>query len=144
MIESVTTLSTSLSSAAPMTTVAGSDVERFRQALLSSASATAPASLTPAQLNAPQRPEGELNPGPIPSTTTNTLGEAILNTLQSASTQMQQSWQQAAEVVAGKDINMADMLQLQMTVVQTSIQYELLGKGISKSTQNLEQILKTQ
>lgn len=144
MIESVTTLSTALTSAAPMTTAAGSDVERFRQALLSSASNPTPPALTPAQLNASQRPEGDLNLGPTPSPASNTLGEAILNTLQSASTQMQQSWQQAAEVVAGKDINMADMLQLQMTVVQTSIQYELLGKGISKSTQNLEQILKTQ
>ena len=98
--------------------------------------------MTPAQLDASQRPVSALNQGPSPSS--KTLGDAILNTLQTASTEMQQNWQKAAEVVAGKELNMADMLQLQMTVVQTSIQYELLGKGISKSTQNLDQILKTQ
>ena len=126
MIESVTTLSTSLTQATPLSSAAGSDVERFRQALLSSASTTTSHSAVPAQLNASTNPEGVLTPGAVAPPSSNTLGEAILNTLQTASTQMQQSWQQAAEVVAGKDIN------------------ELLGKGISKSTQNLEQILKTQ
>lgn len=43
-----------------------------------------------------------------------------------------------------QDLNMSDMLSLQMAVIQTSIQYELLGKGIGKTTQNLDQILKTQ
>jgi len=72
------------------------------------------------------------------------LGDAILQTLQAASTQMQTSWSQAAEIVQAPNLQMADMLQLQMAVIQTSIQYELLGKGIGKATQNLEQILKTQ
>ena len=143
MIESVTTLTASLNSAAPSNAAAlSSDVERFREALLSAPLSGTQAASTPASQAAAQAQGMEANQSAVASS--KTLGDAILNTLQTASTQMQQSWQQAAEVVAGKEINMADMLQLQMTVVQTSIQYELLGKGISKSTQNLDQILKTQ
>ena len=143
MIESVTTLTASLNSAAPSNATAlSSDVERFREALLSAPLSGTQSASTPASQAAAQAQGMEANQSAVASS--KTLGDAILNTLQTASTQMQQSWQQAAEVVAGKELNMADMLQLQMTVVQTSIQYELLGKGISKSTQNLDQILKTQ
>jgi type III secretion protein I len=114
-----------------------SDVERFRNALMTAPSTDAGG---PSPLSASQ-----VSPSPVGgSPATNTLGDAILNTLQTASTQMTQSWQQAAQAVSHSDLNMADMLSLQMAVIQTSIQYELLGKGIGKTTQNLDQILKTQ
>ncbi len=110
-----------------------SDVERFRQVLFAPrdvADSAVPAVATP-----------------VPETVTappKNLGEAIISTLQSASTEMGRNWNAAAQMVTQPDLNMADMLRLQMTVVQTSIQYDLLGKAISKSTNNLDQILKTQ
>jgi type III secretion system YscI/HrpB-like protein len=36
------------------------------------------------------------------------------------------------------------MLRVQTMLLQSSVQYELVGKAVSKSTQSLENILKTQ
>ena len=143
MIDAVQTLAQSLVSTGTTSVAAGSDVERFRSALMSAPAGT-PENLssvvqaTQAQVQVPQSPDTTV------ALNSKTLGDAILNTLNTASTQMNQTWHQAAQAVANKELNMADMLQLQMSVIQTSIQYELLSKGISKSTQNLDQILKTQ
>ncbi len=128
----------------------GSDVERFQLALLSGPSHLAPGAIEAAVSSATQSslppPQGVLQPASdaTPSTGTNNLGDAILQTLQAASTHMQETWAHAAQIVQAPNLQMADVLQLQMSVIQTSIQYELLGKGIGKATQNLEQILKTQ
>ncbi len=129
---------------------AGSDVDRFRMALLSAPSqlpaGVIESTVGPASSNASAPPQALLQPAALAGATepAHNLGDAILQTLQAASTQMQTSWSQAAEIVQAPNLQMADMLQLQMAVIQTSIQYELLGKGIGKATQNLEQILKTQ
>lgn len=141
MIESLQTLAATINSstpaALPTPTAGASDVERFRNALM----AAPPSDISS---STPLAPAGD-PPYPVAaSSTKTTLGDAILDTLQTASTQMTQTWQQAAQAVSHQDLNMSDMLSLQMAVIQTSIQYELLGKGIGKTTQNLDQILKTQ
>lgn len=45
---------------------------------------------------------------------------------------------------ASASLNIQDMLKLQMQLVQTSFQYELVGKAISRSTQNLDQLVRIQ
>ena len=141
MIETLQTLATTLSSSSPTAMPApsagASDVERFRNALMAAPPTDVAASTPLAAAGDPPYPVAA-------SSTKTTLGDAILDTLQTASTQMTQTWQQAAQAVSQQDLNMSDMLSLQMAVIQTSIQYELLGKGIGKTTQNLDQILKTQ
>ena len=137
MIDAISQAVSSAEAIAPSavpTSAGASDVERFRQVLFAPDDAAAangiPATATPLTDMAVAAPKN--------------LGEAIISTLQSASTEMNRNWTQAANLVTQGDLNMADMLRLQMTVVQTSIQYDLLGKAISKSTNNLDQILKTQ
>ena len=141
MIESLQTLASTLSasspSAMPAPIAGASDVERFRNALMAAPPTDVASPMPLAVGGDPAFPVAA-------SPTKTTLGDAILDTLQTASTQMTQTWQQAAQAVSHQDLNMSDMLSLQMAVIQTSIQYELLGKGIGKTTQNLDQILKTQ
>jgi type III secretion system YscI/HrpB-like protein len=35
-------------------------------------------------------------------------------------------------------------MRLQLSIMQASMQYELINKGVSKMTQNIDQVLKTQ
>ena len=73
-----------------------------------------------------------------------TLGDAILQGLQSASTDITNAWRATGEVLNKPDITVSDMLRVQTMLLQSSVQYELVGKAVSKSTQSLENILKTQ
>ena len=73
-----------------------------------------------------------------------TMGDAILQGLQSASTDITNAWRATGEVLNKPDITVSDMLRVQTMLLQSSVQYELVGKAVSKSTQSLENILKTQ
>lgn len=73
-----------------------------------------------------------------------TLGDAILQGLQTASTDITNAWRATGEVLNKPDITVSDMLRVQTMLLQSSVQYELVGKAVSKSTQSLENILKTQ
>jgi type III secretion protein I len=73
-----------------------------------------------------------------------TLGDAILQGLQSASSDITNAWRATGEVLNKPDITVSDMLRVQTMLLQSSVQYELVGKAVSKSTQSLENILKTQ
>ena len=42
------------------------------------------------------------------------------------------------------DLTMRDLLTLQFTLLQTSVQFEIASKGISKMAQNVDSVLKTQ
>jgi hypothetical protein len=39
---------------------------------------------------------------------------------------------------------MTDMMSLQVTLLQTSVQFEIASKGITKLAQNVDAVLKTQ
>lgn len=73
------------------------------------------------------------------------LGDSILNGMQNLSTDFQQSWRTVqAALDGGVQMTMSDMLKLQMGVVQMSVQYDMVGKAISRSTQNIDQLVKMQ
>lgn len=73
------------------------------------------------------------------------VGEAILDGVRNLSTDFQASWKTVATTLDGSQpITMTEMLKLQMTLVQMSIQYEMVGKAISRSTQNIDQLVKMQ
>ncbi|MBS1196642.1 MAG: EscI/YscI/HrpB family type secretion system inner rod protein [Proteobacteria bacterium] len=73
------------------------------------------------------------------------LGDRILNGLQGVSTDFQQSWKNVTAVLeGGNTMTAADLLKMQMNLTQMSIQYDLVGKVISRSTQNIEQLVKIQ
>ena len=74
-----------------------------------------------------------------------TLGDTILSGMQGLSSEFQQSWKTVNSVLeGGSAMTTYDMLKLQMGLTQMSIQYDLVGKAISRSTQNLDQLVKMQ
>ena len=74
-----------------------------------------------------------------------TLGDRMLAGMQGLSTDFRQSWETvAATLQSGETMTMTDMLKLQMGLTQMAIQTEWVGKAISRSTQNLDQLVKMQ
>lgn len=151
MIETIVSQAISLGSAATASAPAAapglSDVERFQLAMNMPAStlpafaqAAAPASSSDAGVTVRAAGEGS---GDAPNAR-RTVGDAILAGLQSASNDLAQSWSGATAALSQSDLTVADVLRWQQVLLQSSIQYELLGKVISKSTQNLDHVLKTQ
>lgn len=75
-----------------------------------------------------------------------TLGDKMLGGLQNLSTDLQDTWKSITEVLDGKNgvFSTQDMLKVQMSLATMSIQYEMLGKAASRSTQNIDQLVKLQ
>lgn len=74
------------------------------------------------------------------------MGERILTGMQSASGDMQSSWKNIAGVLEGGDrnVNMQDMLRMQMNLMQVTMQYELVGKAVSRAGQNIDHLVRLQ
>jgi hypothetical protein len=123
---------------APTTpTAAGTtDIERFQSAMLAAPS-TAPVQ----PQSAPVAAAADALP---PVTRGGTLGDVILDRLESSSTHVRNAWAEAEQTFNQTDLKMSDMLKLQMTVLEASIHYDLISKGIAKANQGLDQMLKTQ
>lgn len=78
------------------------------------------------------------------SNETKTLGNQILTGLQSASADYAQKWQ---NVTAGltdlaRQPSTASMLKVQSEMLQVSVQYELVGKAVARSTQNIDTLVR--
>ena len=112
---------------------------RFAELMSLPAEGTPPAAPTIAAVSTPGPAVVEEKPK------VSTLGDQILGGLQGFSRDYQQAWSTvSATLESGADLRMPDMLKLQMGLTQMSIQYELVGKAISRSTQNLDQLVKLQ
>lgn len=83
-------------------------------------------------------PEARLEPA--------SLGNKILNNLQNTSAEINNGWQAVTKSIASQNAqpSMADLLQTQTQLLQASIHYELVGKAIAKSTQNIDSIVRMQ
>lgn len=80
-----------------------------------------------------------------PANGPSSLGDRILVGLNGMSADFQQTWRGVTKAVdAGATTSMADLLKLQMSLTQLSIQYELVNKAVSRSTQNIDQLIKLQ
>jgi type III secretion system YscI/HrpB-like protein len=114
---------------------AANDAERFRSLMQTDPAATAPAP-TASDLGQPlavgKGPEG-------PS-----IGQTILGAMQDLSADTRARFAKAEEVLSKPDLSMSDLLTLQFTLLQTSVQFEIASKGISKMAQNVDSVLKTQ
>lgn len=74
-----------------------------------------------------------------------TLGDMILSGLKSTSADFQDKWASVQRVLEGGNLtSVSEMIKLQMGVTQMSVQYEVLGKAVSRSTQNIDQLVKMQ
>ena len=74
-----------------------------------------------------------------------TMGDNILKGLQGMASEFKQSMANvSASLDPGTNMSVSDLFKVQMGLMQMSVQYELIGKGISRSTQNLDQLVKIQ
>jgi type III secretion protein I len=74
-----------------------------------------------------------------------TMGDNILSGMQGLSNDFQQSVKTVSSVLSeGGSMNVTDLLKVQVSMMQISVQYELVGKAISRATQNLDQLVKVQ
>jgi len=78
--------------------------------------------------------------------TARTPGESILNGMSTIGTDFKDAWTQAQQMLArpAGEMTTVDMLRMQMQMVQLSVQVEMVGKTISKATQNIDQLVKLQ
>ena len=74
-----------------------------------------------------------------------TMGDNILSGMQGLSTDFQKSVKTVSTVLTeGGNMNVTDLLKVQVSMMQISVQYELVGKAVSRATQNLDQLVKVQ
>ena len=73
-----------------------------------------------------------------------TLGNQILSALQSASSQYAKAWHDTKTRLDGvtHQESISDMLRLQSDMLQMSVQYELVGKAVARSTQNVDTLVR--
>ncbi len=74
-----------------------------------------------------------------------TLGESILEGMNHLSHEFDETRRAVrATLDPGSAISFNDALRLQLTLTELSVQTELVGKAISRSTQNIDQLVKMQ
>ncbi len=136
MVTGVESLALTALAPAPAVTApaVSADVARFQSAMAAGPSTATPADLAAAPVQA----------APAAATPVNSLGGAILESLESASTQIKTRWSQATQALERPELTMSEVVRLQMAVVESSIQFEIVSKGIGKANQNLDQLLRTQ
>jgi type III secretion protein I len=73
-----------------------------------------------------------------------TLGGQILSGLRGVATDFSDTWKDIAHNLDGMGAQPAvsDMLRLQTELLQVSVQYELVGKAVARSTQNIDTLVR--
>jgi type III secretion protein I len=140
-----TPVTAAVASAAPVPAVARTPAapdalaaQRFAEIM----NATPPGDVNAVQRSGPVAEPVEAAPvtGVQPS-----MGERILSGMQGVSSDFQTAWKSvSATLNSEQPIAMQDLLKMQMNLTQISVQYELVGKAISRSTQNFDQLVRVQ
>lgn len=74
-----------------------------------------------------------------------TLGDRVLSGLQNVSTDLQKTWHSVETALNQPgELGVRDLLKLQFGLATMSVQYELIGKVVSRSTQDIDQLVKLQ
>lgn len=77
--------------------------------------------------------------------TAQSLGDKMLASLQGASDEFKNVWRTAENrLQSDQTLEMREMMAMQLQVTQMAVQYELLGKVVSRSTQNFDQLARVQ
>jgi len=74
------------------------------------------------------------------------VGDQILNGMQNVSDEFRGHWTRVSEMLRAHnpELSMESMLKLQMHLTQASMQYDMLGKAVSRATQNFDQLVRVQ
>lgn len=80
-----------------------------------------------------------------PAVTPTSLGDRMLASLQGASEDFKDVWNRAeTRLKANDSLHMQEMMVMQLEVMQMTIGYDLVGKIVSRSTQNIDQLVRVQ
>jgi type III secretion protein I len=81
---------------------------------------------------------------PTPPDAVPTLGNQILSGLRSVSNDLSDKWRGLANGLdsIGTRPAVSDMLRVQTQLLQVSVQYEMVGKVVSRSTQNIDTLVR--
>ena len=120
------------------------DVDRFRAAMMTAQDMPG-AAVQEKAMGLPSPPNLQPTVETMSSSNSGkpTFGETILSTLQDLSTDTQQRYGKVGEMLSKPEISMTELMSVQYALLQTSLQFEIASKGISKLTQNLDAVLKT-
>ncbi len=131
------------SAATPLAQANFTDVERFRAAMVSG-QGMPPGAAQPQTVDTAAREALQSRALTSPANANSpSLGDTILGTLQDLSADTKQRYGQVGELLSKPDISMSELMSAQYTLLQTSLQFEIASKGISKLAQNLDSVLKT-
>lgn len=74
------------------------------------------------------------------------VGDRILHGMHSASTEMRSAWNHVSDMLNADTptLSMQEMLSLQLYMTQASMQFEMVGKAVSRSSQNFDQLVRLQ
>lgn len=74
-----------------------------------------------------------------------TLGDRLLNSLQTKSDDFTAKFEATKkQLEADQSMGARELLSMQLQVTQMSVQYEMLGKVVSRATQNVDQLVRIQ
>lgn len=122
---------------APMQSPKIDELAAARFAQLMQAAPVADATVAAAGANA-------VAPTPVNGAAT-TWGDRILSGMQGVSSDFHGQWDSVRQALASpRPLESREMLSLQLQMNQMSIQSELVGKLISRSTQNIDQLVRLQ
>lgn len=77
--------------------------------------------------------------------TAQSLGDRMLASLQGTSDDFRNAWRTAeSRLQSDQTLEMREMMAMQLQVTQMAVQYDLLGKVVSRSTQNVDQLVRVQ
>lgn len=84
-------------------------------------------------------------PAREPAASHTSLGDRMLASLQGTSEGFKNVWSQTqARLQSDTSLQMQEMLAMQMQIAQMSVGYEVIGKGVSRITQNVDQLVRVQ
>lgn len=74
------------------------------------------------------------------------VGDRILNGMQGISSELRATWAEVSDTLRADraELSMQEMMGLQLRLTQASVGIELLGKAVSRSTQNFDQLVRVQ
>jgi type III secretion system YscI/HrpB-like protein len=91
-----------------------------------------------------QQAQGVEKVGSVQQSTNESPGAKILNHMQGMRTGLQEAVSALQGTLANPNAGPADLLKVQMQMQQVTLQQDLMGKVVSKSEQNIDQLLKGQ
>lgn len=136
----------------PAAVPAGSDVERFQLALNTPNTLAGPPAVSSTWSASPATGGASSLPTSSADSVTaraaqagrRSVGDAILDSFRTVANNASTDWLQARQAIMRPEMTASQMLQTQMQLINVSFQIDLLGKGVTKVTTNLEQTLKVQ